>query len=173
MPDQFRGDALKLNRPESFDFPSWLAKHTPDVTGHIIDRVKKYMKEELGVKKTGCVGYCFGAKGVVRGLAEGGGIDVGYTAHPSFVSADDIKAIKGPLSIAAAETDQIFPEEKRHETEKILKEIGATYQMNLFSGVEHGFAVRGDIRKKEAKYAKEQAFLQAVNFMDFYLGRPE
>jgi hypothetical protein len=38
------------------------------------------------------------------------------------------------------------------------------YQINLFSGVEHGFAVRGDPSKPDAKFAKEQAFLQAVTW---------
>lgn len=42
----------------------------------------------------------------------------------------------------------------------------ATYQINLFSGVEHGFAVRGDISKKHIKFAKEQAFFQAVAWFD-------
>jgi len=56
-----------------------------------------------------------------------------------------VKAIEGPFSISAAETDDLFPVEKRAETEQILKEIGATYQINIFSGVEHGFAVRGDM----------------------------
>lgn len=29
-------------------------------------------------------------------------IDVGYTAHPSFVTHEELGAINGPLSIAAA-----------------------------------------------------------------------
>lgn len=65
-----------------------------------------------------------------------------------------------------AETDNIFPTEKRRESEDILVGIKATYQINLFSGVEHGFAVRGDISKKHIKFAKEQAFFQAVAWFD-------
>jgi hypothetical protein len=61
-------------------------------------------------------------------------IDVGYCAHPSFVEEAELRDMKGPLAIAAAETDAIFPEEKRHRTEEILKEMGATYQINLYSG---------------------------------------
>ena len=57
---------------------------------------------EYGVKRLGAVGYCYGAKYVVRGLGEGGGVDVGFIAHPSFVETDELKQIKGPLSIAAA-----------------------------------------------------------------------
>jgi dienelactone hydrolase len=43
------------------------------------------------------------------------------------------------------------------------------WQINLFSGVEHGFAVRGDINVKQQKFAKEQAFLQAVAWFDEHL----
>ena len=77
--------------------------------------------------------------------------------------------MKGPLAIAAAETDAIFPEEKRHQTEKILKEMGASYQINLYSGVEHGFAVRGDLEKRHTLYAKESAFLMALQWFEEYL----
>ena len=43
------------------------------------------------------------------------------------------------------------------------------YQINLYSGVAHGFAVRGKLDKLEAKYAKEAAFLQAVQWFDTWL----
>jgi dienelactone hydrolase len=83
------------------------------------------------------VGYCFGAKYVIRHL-QVGKIDSGYIAHPSSVTPEELRVIKGPLSIAAAETDAVFPPEKRHESEAILKEIGLPYQVNLYSGVAHG-----------------------------------
>lgn len=41
--------------------------------------------------------------------------------------------------------------------------------MTLFSGVEHGFAVRGDPSVRIQRFAKEQAFLQAVAWFDEYL----
>ena len=69
---------------------------------------------------------------------EQGKIDVGYTAHPSFVDKEELQDIKGPLAISAAEVDKIFPTEKRHETEEILLKLGQPYQINLYSGVEHG-----------------------------------
>ncbi|KAK3115155.1 hypothetical protein LTR53_005797 [Teratosphaeriaceae sp. CCFEE 6253] len=176
MPDLFEGDPIKLNRPEGFDIMQWLQKSGPEGKGHgtgqvdpIVTEVIKHMREELGVKTLGSVGYCFGAKYVARFLAKGKGIDVGAMAHPSFVEADEIKAMTGPLSIAAAETDQIFPEEKRHETEKLLKEMTIPYQICLYSDVEHGFAVRADMSKKPAKFAKEAAFLQHVQWFDEYV----
>jgi hypothetical protein len=38
---------------------------------------------------------------VVRNLKDGR-LDGGYTAHPSFVTPEELSAITGPLSIAAA-----------------------------------------------------------------------
>lgn len=97
------------------------------------------------------------------------GISAGYVAHPSFVEEEELAAIGGPLAISAAETDSIFSTEKRHRSEVILKEAGNPYQINLFSQVEHGFAVRCDTSVKVQKFAKEQAFLQAISWFDEYL----
>ncbi|KAL5320135.1 hypothetical protein ACEPPN_010936 [Leptodophora sp. 'Broadleaf-Isolate-01'] len=86
-----------------------------------------------------------------------------------MVDAAEFGAIAGPLSLSAAETDQIWPTDKRHESEVILAKTGQPYQINLFSGVEHGFAVRGDLSNEQLKFAKEQAFLQAIAWFDKYL----
>jgi len=175
MPDLFEGDPVPLNRPEGFDIFAWLTKsgpsggHTKEVVDPIIETVIKDMKENQGVKKIGAVGYCFGGKYVARFQAKGRGVDVGYVAHPSFVDAEEVKAITGPFSIAAAETDQIFPAEKRRETEDLLKEMTIPYQISLYSDVEHGFAVRADVNKPAVKYAKEAAFLQAIAWFDEHL----
>jgi len=174
--DLFNGDPLSLNRPANFDFVGWLTKgssgdnpHTYQYVDPIVEKALKYLKEEKGFKKIGATGYCFGAKYVARFMPKGKGIDVGYCAHPSFIEEDELKAINGPFSISAAETDGIFPADKRHRSEEILKETKLPYQINLFSSVEHGFAVRCDTSVKAQKFAKEQAFLQAVAWFDEYL----
>jgi len=180
IPDILNGDPIPLNRPEGFDLSFWLTGkpypanpsgspgHLPNVTEPVVKKLLAWLRGEGGYKKIGIVGYCFGAKYVIRALGDGGA-DVGYVAHPSFVEAEEVEAIKGPLSISAAETDQIFPAEKRHETEKILIQTKQAYQINLYSGVAHGFAVRADLSEKQARYAKEQAFYQAVAWFDEWL----
>jgi dienelactone hydrolase len=67
--DQFNGDPLELNRPEGFDFPSWLTQgsdgnnpHTAEHVDPIVEAAIKTLKEEYGVTKLGAAGYCFGAK---------------------------------------------------------------------------------------------------------------
>ncbi|KAK5078697.1 hypothetical protein LTR51_000887 [Lithohypha guttulata] len=168
MPDLFNGNPIPLNRPDDFDFPKWLSNYGTGVEDPIMEKSIKTMREKYGVKRVGAVGYCFGGKYVVRFLKPGQ-IDVGYSAHPSFVQEDELKGIKGPFAISAAETDHIFPTEKRHRSEEILKEVGQPYQINLYSGVEHGFAVRGDPEKREVQYAKESAFLQALQWFEEHL----
>lgn len=134
-----------------------------------VRRAKVKMRSNLGVERIGSVGYCFGAKYVARFLAKGKGVDVGAMAHPSFVDADEIRAIERPLTIAAAEIDHVFSEDMRHETERILKEGKKIYQITLYSGVEHGFAVRSEMSKKEVKYAKEATFLLQVQWFREWL----
>ena len=94
-----------MNPPESFDFMAWLdgaPGHSPETIDPVLKQVMEKMRGEMGVRRVGAVGYCFGGKYVVRGLAKGGGIDVGYIAHPSFVDAEELARIDGPLSISAA-----------------------------------------------------------------------
>jgi len=171
--DLFNGDALGLNRTGDFDFVSWLAKgssgdnpHTPEAVDPIVLKGIKALRD-LGVKKIGAVGYCFGAKYVVRHSKNG--IDVGFVGHPSLVEDDELAAITAPLSIAAAQTDSIFPADKRHRSEEILIKTGHPFQMNLYSGVEHGFAVRCNTSVKIEKFSKEQAFFQALTWFEEYL----
>lgn len=40
--------------------------------------------------------------------------------------------------------DPTFPTESRRRAEDILDEVKATYYVQIFGGVEHGFATRGD-----------------------------
>ncbi|KAF7594570.1 hypothetical protein BBP40_008837 [Aspergillus hancockii] len=124
------------------------------------------MRTVLGCKKVGAVGHCFGAKYVVRHLQPDMKIDVRLNAHPSFITEDRLRAIKGPLVIAAAETDAIFPAEKRqHTSEAILKETGLPYQITLLVF----FAVRGDPNKRVDVCTKEAAFIQCLRWFQEHL----
>ena len=109
VPDLFNKDTVPLNMA-GFDFMGWLQNHLVPNVEPIVSAVVKALRADKGAKRVGGVGYCFGAKYVVRALAPGN-IDVGYVAHPSFVDADELRAIKGPLSIAAAgmSSFSIFP----------------------------------------------------------------
>ncbi|KAK3706289.1 hypothetical protein LTR37_012804 [Vermiconidia calcicola] len=164
-PDMWEGDNVPLNwKPgNDFNLGAWMGKHNPSKAEPIGEAVVKAMREDYGVKKLG--GY------VLSHLANTGGkgIDAGFIAHPTATTDDDVKAIDGPLSIAAAETDDLFPASKRHETEEILKDMKIPYQISLYSDVEHGFANKADLMNPRCKFATETAFLQAVNWFDEFI----
>jgi dienelactone hydrolase len=116
-----------------------------------------------------------------------GKTDAGYTAHPTAIQTGELAAIEKPLSIAAAgritisksrqarvkltfaEIDTVWPAEHRHEAEGILSKTGQPYQINVYGGVQHGFAARGDMSNAHLKTSKELAFLQALNWFQYYL----
>ncbi|KFX87337.1 hypothetical protein V490_08338 [Pseudogymnoascus sp. VKM F-3557] len=179
IPDLFNKDSLSNPwRPENFDLMEWIKHgmkgdnpHSVPYVDAIVAKALDYLVEQ-GYKEIGAVGYCFGAKYVVRYMSEekGAHIKVAYMAHPSFVDEAELEAAKGPISISAAETDTIFPVKMRHRSEEILAASKNPYQINLFSGVSHGFAVRGDPSVAPEKFAKERAFEQAVQWFNFHLG---
>lgn len=151
----------------------WLPLHKTEIIEPILDAVIKSLRSEHGITRIGAVGYCFGGRYVVRYLATGKGVDAGFIAHPSFVTPEEVDGITGPLSIAAAETDQIFPAQLRRKVEDTLQNKKLPYQVALYGGVEHGFAVRTDLSIREKKFAKESAYFQAVRWLDEYVKEGE
>ncbi|KAK5682099.1 hypothetical protein LTS10_005224 [Elasticomyces elasticus] len=177
MPDLYAGDSVPVDMPANFNVMKWAKTgrggkgHMPDQVDPIASKIISYLRTELHVEKIGSVGYCYGAKYVARFSAKGKGIDAACMCHPSFVDAGEIEAMTVPVSIAAAENDEIFPASKRRETEDILKGKGVPYQMCLYSDVAHGFAVRGDMSDRKIRFAKEAAFLQCVQWFHEHLGK--
>lgn len=173
IPDILFDDHIDISvmQKGEIDFNDWKNKHSNEITRPVVEKAMKAIKDLNKDKKICVIGYCFGAKFAVQQMAEGGLADVGAVAHPSFVAIEEIEAIKKPLLISCAETDNIFPAEKRQETTQKLQEIKATYQVDLFSGVEHGFAARGDPSNKAVKYAKEKVFADQCYWFDYHLAQ--
>jgi dienelactone hydrolase len=170
MPDLFSGSPAPgdINVP-GFNTTAFLAKHTPAATDPIITSTIAYARTKLGVTLLGAPGYCFGGRYAFRFAAPAAGVDVAFAAHPSLLQAGEIAAVAGPVSIAAAEEDALFGVEARVAAEAGLKEAGGKYQVVVYSGTAHGFGVRVDLADEEQRWAKEQAFLQAVAWFDRFL----
>ncbi|GEQ66866.1 hypothetical protein JCM33374_g529 [Metschnikowia sp. JCM 33374] len=166
IPDILKGDPMV---GPMADFPSWLQNHSNEITRPIVDGFLKALREDVGASSfVGLIGYCFGAKFAVQQLAEEGLATVAAIAHPSFVSIEEIAAIKKPIVISAAEIDPIFTTELRHETEAKLAEIKARYQITLFSGVEHGYSIKGDITNPRVRYAKEKTLADQLQWFALF-----
>ncbi|KAI1750235.1 dienelactone hydrolase family protein [Xylaria castorea] len=129
--------------------------------------VKSFMeslrRNEAAHLPVGVTGYCWGGKHVVL-LAEGfkvGGkplMDVGFTAHPSFLSLfGDIEKMTVPVSFALGEKDNMVSAEQAKQLEKIIlaKPEGQKGECRLYPGYGHGFACRADVTNEDPKGATE------------------
>lgn len=170
IPDILFGDCLeKLDN--TVNFQEWMTKHNKVATKSVVDKFMENLRKEFSPKFVGVIGYCFGAKYAVQQVHKTDGhADVCAIAHPSFVELEEVEAIGKSKSIliSAAESDVTFSAELRHLTEASLSKLGMRYQIDLFSGVEHGFAVRGDTSNPVVKYAKEKVLSDQVYWFNTF-----
>lgn len=178
---------------KSFMIDMWLARHTPEKVLPLLHKVIEAAKEEFAdaVANGGGiygVGYCFGAKyililagehpdPVTWGQAapkdeEQGAIKkeavlkAGAIAHPTMLTKEDLAAVTAPVYFAAVENDPMLSEEevltpgrRAMETNKVEHEI------QVFSGVPHGFAVLGDYDDPKIKQSQVQVFGQMLGWI--------
>jgi len=154
--DYFFGEYISQHEDApGFDRGEWAEKklkYALGVTGKWIDAVIKLHGEDA---KYFAVGYCFGGPFTMN-LAATDKITAAAFAHPAFLSEDQFKQVKRPLLMSCAEIDHTFPTPARHRAENILAEIKATYHVQVFSGVVHGFT-RGDKTVENIRWAREQS----------------
>ncbi|KAJ7328948.1 Alpha/Beta hydrolase protein [Mycena albidolilacea] len=154
--DYFLGDRLYEHTEEGFDRWAWghaARAKALEITPRWVEEVRKQYGSD---SKYCAVGYCFGAP-FVMDLGATDDIVAGAFAHPGFLTEDHFKNLKRPLLMSCAESDFTFPTEFRRLAEDILVEKKAQYQIQVFSGVKHGFAVRGDLENSDGRWAKEES----------------
>jgi len=170
VPDLFAGDAISVEEQEAgLNLTEWFTQHPQSEIERIVDVTLRYARTELGFARIGAVGYCFGGKYVSRYLAAGRGVDAGFVAHPSNLLEDEIRAVAGPLSIAAGTLDASFNATARYRAEGILDGNNITFQSSVYAQAPHGFAVRPNLTVPQQVFSKEGAFVQAVTFLDAWL----
>jgi dienelactone hydrolase len=188
MPDIMANDIPTSK--SSFNYSSWFPKHPVSVADHIIDMTVKHVRSEMGIKKIGAVGYCFGGRYAVRVLKLGGGLML-HSLHTRLclrvqswrLFLDRCGSRYGPLCLChssdvvlrcsladiwccCVETDAQFNVTKRREAEDILVKKIVPYQMTLYSDTQHGFSVRANLQDKNEKLGNEGALLQAIRWFD-------
>ncbi|KAG8214444.1 hypothetical protein J3R82DRAFT_9467 [Butyriboletus roseoflavus] len=137
-PDYFFGVPVQ-NLPPDRDKVAW----SLEARAAAIEVFPMWFEE---VKAT--YGYCFGAPFVLDMAAEGS-IAAGAIAHPGFLEESHFQKLN--------KDDFAFSLEARRRAEDILVSNKSTYFFQVFSGVSHGFAVRGDPNVPHARWAKEES----------------
>ncbi|KAH8655402.1 hypothetical protein BX600DRAFT_385175 [Xylariales sp. PMI_506] len=149
--DYFRGDPVWKHRKnrhdvqnKDFDYDAWKRKHT-EFADVAVPQWVKAVKERYGTAsaKYACVGYCFGAPYVCNELASDT-VTAGAFAHPAFLKEYHFYNLKKPLFLSCSEVDHTFDPESRRRALDIMQAGKKIFNYQLFSGVEHGFALRGN-----------------------------
>ncbi|CCM03821.1 uncharacterized protein FIBRA_05970 [Fibroporia radiculosa] len=144
--------------------------------------------------KWATVGYCFGAPFVMDCLAQDW-IVCGAFGHPAVLNDNHFRNIKRETAptllcrrvqnyatyhahenantMVRAEVDHTFPLEFRRRAEDILIEKKATYHIQVFSDVSHGFALRGNVNDPVAKWAKEQSAESILSWINLFSAKAE
>jgi len=188
-------DTVKLKAAEaakSFMLDMWLARHTAEKVVPIVREVLGQAREEFADAVAHgdgiyAVGYCFGGKYVLalagngdesvmagqeaqgreeRGMVRRGPeIKAGICAHGTLVSREDIKAVRSPVQLVCVEEDPLFPADVLEEGKKSMDENEVDYEVEVYQGVPHGFAVAGEYESKTTMDAQARAFDGMVRWL--------
>jgi dienelactone hydrolase len=129
--------------------------------------------------KIGVAGFCWGGQYAVLlaqddpaplGSTESKPlVDAAFTAHPALLSIPaDIVKVKAPLSIAVAEHDMYLKPPAVERLKSVEK--GEEYEVVMFPGTGHGFAMRNNPKDGVQMAAAEKAEGQALVWFKRWLG---
>jgi dienelactone hydrolase len=168
-PDMFEGKPAPADYDvpeENFKVLDFVNAHGPEVTDPKMTKAMGFIKDKLKVKTVATVGYCFGGRYAFRLAAPGKGSSAVYAAHPTLLMDDDIAANSAPASIAAPDRDYLTSAERYQRIQEGLTQTGVSYELAMYGGTYHGFGVHPNMSDPKQVYGKEQAFFQAVRWLD-------
>ncbi|MCD9641140.1 hypothetical protein HAX54_027084 [Datura stramonium] len=160
VPDFLYGDPYTTEKPLSI----WIQSHGTDKGFEDAKHVVAALKDK-GISSIGAAGFCWGAK-VVTELAKSDNIQAAVLLHPSLVKVDDIKEVRAPIAILAAEIDKISPPELIKQFEEILSSKPEVDKfVKIFPSVKHGWTVRYNVEDKEAVRHAEEAHQDMLDWL--------
>jgi len=166
VPDYFYGEPFI---PESGEVvKDWLKRHGAEKGFEDSTKIIEVLKSR-GISTIAAAGFCWGAKVVVE-LSKGEDLKAGILLHPSLVTVDDIKGVKAPLAILAAENDKVTPPELVEQFRAILSakpEVDSF--VKIYPGVAHGWTVRYSENDEVAVKNAEEAHAKMLEWLNKYL----
>ncbi|KAM5569249.1 endo-1,3,1,4-beta-D-glucanase-like [Rosa sericea] len=160
VPDFFYGDAFPGDAGpvgNSSALPIWLKTHLPIKASEAAKPLLEALKSK-GVSAIGAVGFCWGAKAAVEVAKYDDLLHAAVLCHPSFVTVDDFKAVKVPISVLGAEIDPISPPDVVKQFEEVLTERPEIKShVKIFPKVQHGWTVRYNAEDEAAVKCAEEA----------------
>ncbi|WP_419946730.1 dienelactone hydrolase family protein [Candidatus Poriferisodalis sp.] len=139
--------------PAMQEFLGLLLGTTDDLVDADIELVLAALEDDPAVDtvNVGCIGYCIGARTVVRALVGRGDTFVaGVGLHPSFCVTTEpdsphlgVPTITGRLHMGQGTADQLASLEQNQPLLDAVAELGDRGSVDVIEGADHGFAVPG------------------------------
>ncbi|KAL5343262.1 Alpha/Beta hydrolase protein [Aspergillus crustosus] len=178
VPDFFGGEVLdfKLIADEKFgelDVPGFIKRNGREQREGEIFECARALKRDLGFKKVGAVGYCYGGWASFRlGAKEHAAaplIDCISIGHPSLLTKKDIDEVDVPVQVLAPEIDAAYSAEMKSYTFETLQKLKIPFDYQHFPGVVHACFIRGDEKKPGERAAMIRGKNAAVAWFQQYL----
>ncbi|KAB2625318.1 beta-D-glucanase-like [Pyrus ussuriensis x Pyrus communis] len=164
VPDFFNKDPYApedANRP----LPVWIKDHRPDKGFEDAKLVLEALKEKAFLQSVLQASVGEVTKVVVE-LAKRALIQAAVLCHPTFVTVDDIKEVKVPISILGAEFDRISPPEVVKQFEEVLTaKSEVKSRVKIFPKVPHGWTVRYNVEDEAACKSAEEAHQDLLEWL--------
>ncbi|KAJ5279580.1 hypothetical protein N7478_004952 [Penicillium angulare] len=176
VPDFFGGEALSseiLRKDPSEWGPLHLAafsvRNSKEVREPEIISFTKYLRRMH--QRIGAVGFCYGGWAVFRLGAKKHEhlVDCISTAHPSWLTKEEIQDVGVPVQIIAPEIDPVFTPELKEFSNRVIPSLGLPYDYQYFPGLEHAFAVRGNEGNQAERKGLERAKNAVVHWCKQWL----
>ncbi|EFJ15446.1 hypothetical protein SELMODRAFT_173745 [Selaginella moellendorffii] len=158
VPDLLNNDPFKPAESGSpyATFPAWIKNHEPPKSIQQCKKIVALLKSK-GITSIGIAGFCWGAK-VAALMGREDSVRAVVLLHPSFVTVDDMREIRAPVAILAAEVDQRTPAAVIEESRAILASRAEVESfIKFFPGASHGWTVRYDVTNSRAVAQAEEA----------------
>lgn len=136
-----------------------------------LEYARKVREEMGGEGKLGCAGYCWGGFQALNIAKQEGLVDAVFVAHPAkFEPGHAVEAVKSgsKVSFAHAGEDMSLKMEVVEETKKAL-EGNEDFELRVYEGCVHGFAVRATPGKEKEATAADEALKQAEDWFGKWL----
>ncbi|KAI5458353.1 Alpha/Beta hydrolase protein [Mariannaea sp. PMI_226] len=173
VPDFFGNEVLSSeiirdrSRWKELDLPAFEKRNSKEVREPEIFECAKALR--LQYKRVGAAGFCFGGWAVFRLGAHENLVDCILTAHPTWLTKDEIEHVNVPTQILAPESDPVFTPELKEFANQVIPRIGVPYDYQYFPKVHHGFAIRGNPDSKDELKAMHRAKDAAVYWFRLWL----
>ncbi|KAI1259422.1 putative hydrolase [Xylariaceae sp. FL1019] len=177
VPDFFGGFVVNFedaenDRFDKIDLAALTKEQSREVRYPEMLACAKALKADLGFKRVGTIGFCYGGWAVCQLAAEKSDtpvVDAISFGHPSWLNKGDIDGLAVPTQVLAPEHDHAYTKELKSHTFETLLAKNLAFDYQHFPGVAHGAFIRGSDKHDGEREAMARAKNAAVSWFKLYL----